>query len=115
MVAPAMLTIGGWYGMMWGMIHHGDALTVLRTMPDNSVNCVVTSPPYFGLRDYGTGEWEGGDPGCDHTQGRNGSGRADGIIDERGQRNWEYQDPVTTVDLLAREILDLREIVGRGA
>lgn len=32
----------------------GDALDVLRTMPDASVDCIVTSPPYFGLRDYGT-------------------------------------------------------------
>jgi DNA modification methylase len=31
----------------------GDALTVLRTMPDESVQCCVTSPPYYGLRDYG--------------------------------------------------------------
>lgn len=31
----------------------GDALESLRAMPDQSVNCVVTSPPYFGLRDYG--------------------------------------------------------------
>lgn len=35
-------------------LHHGHALDVLRTLPDRSVNCVVTSPPYFGLRDYGT-------------------------------------------------------------
>lgn len=34
-------------------LHHGDALTVLSTLPDASVNCCVTSPPYFGLRDYG--------------------------------------------------------------
>ena len=34
-------------------LHHGDALTVLRTFPDASVDCCVTSPPYFGLRDYG--------------------------------------------------------------
>tara|TARA_R100001460_G_scaffold31028_2_gene61231 strand:- start:1615 stop:2616 length:1002 start_codon:yes stop_codon:yes gene_type:complete len=27
----------------------------------------VTSPPYWGLRDYGTAEWVGGDPECDHT------------------------------------------------
>ena len=26
---------------------------MMRTLPDNSVNCCVTSPPYFGLRDYG--------------------------------------------------------------
>lgn len=34
-------------------LHHGDALQVLRTIPDASVDCCVTSPPYFGLRDYG--------------------------------------------------------------
>lgn len=34
-------------------LYHGDALDVLRTLPDQSVNCCVTSPPYFGLRDYG--------------------------------------------------------------
>lgn len=32
----------------------GDSLEVLRTMSDGSVDCIVTSPPYFGLRDYGT-------------------------------------------------------------
>jgi len=31
----------------------GDALTVLSEMEDQSVNCCVTSPPYWGLRDYG--------------------------------------------------------------
>lgn len=31
----------------------GDALETLRTLPSDSVNCCVTSPPYFGLRDYG--------------------------------------------------------------
>lgn len=31
----------------------GDALTILRTLPSRSVQCVITSPPYFGLRDYG--------------------------------------------------------------
>ncbi|SCL21643.1 DNA-methyltransferase [Micromonospora inyonensis] len=34
-------------------LHHGDSLTVLRALPSGSVNCVVTSPPYYGLRDYG--------------------------------------------------------------
>ena len=34
-------------------IHTGDCLEWLRTLPDNCVNCCVTSPPYFGLRDYG--------------------------------------------------------------
>lgn len=34
-------------------LYHGHDLDVLRTLPDGSVDCVVTSPPYFGLRDYG--------------------------------------------------------------
>lgn len=34
-------------------LHIGDALDVLRTMPDESIQCCVTSPPYWGLRDYG--------------------------------------------------------------
>lgn len=35
------------------MILVSDSLTALRQMPDQSVHCCVTSPPYFGLRDYG--------------------------------------------------------------
>ena len=38
-------------------------------LADGSVNCIVTSPPYYGLRDYGTAKWEGGDPNCEHTVG----------------------------------------------
>jgi DNA modification methylase len=34
-------------------LHIGDALTVLRTLPAESVQTCVTSPPYWGLRDYG--------------------------------------------------------------
>lgn len=33
-------------------LHHGDSLAVLADLPDASVDCIVTSPPYFGLRDY---------------------------------------------------------------
>jgi site-specific DNA-methyltransferase (cytosine-N4-specific) len=50
-------------------LHHGDCLKLLASMPERSFDCCVTSPPYFGLRDYGTAEWEGGDPGCDHSVG----------------------------------------------
>lgn len=35
-------------------LYRGDALDVLRSMPDRNVDCIVTSPPYFGLRDYGS-------------------------------------------------------------
>jgi hypothetical protein len=58
-------------------LYVGDVREVLATMPDESVHCVVTSPPYWGLRDYGTGLWEGGDPGCAHqeVQPQNRDGR----------------------------------------
>lgn len=38
---------------MTATILQGDVLTVLRTLPDNHFGCVITSPPYYGLRDYG--------------------------------------------------------------
>ena len=115
----------------------GDCREQLKTLPDASVNCCVTSPPYWGLRDYGHTDQIGqqatpeeyvaslvavfrevwrvlrpdgtlwlnlGDSYCsqggshdgreDKQPGvgaarawRNGSGRADGVVDERGQRN----------------------------
>lgn len=34
-------------------IIQGDALTRLKELPSESVDCCITSPPYFGLRDYG--------------------------------------------------------------
>ena len=51
-------------------ILQGDALTVLRSMQSESVHSVVTSPPYWGLRDYGLPPriW-GGEPDCDHEFG----------------------------------------------
>ena len=45
----------------------GDCRETLAGLADESVHCCVTSPPYFGLRDYGTATWEGGDAECDHT------------------------------------------------
>lgn len=44
----------------------GDAREVLKTLPSESVHMCVTSPPYYGLRDYGTADWSGGDVECDH-------------------------------------------------
>lgn len=46
----------------------GDCRAKLKELPDNSVHVCVTSPPFFGLRDYGTARWEGGSPDCDHRQ-----------------------------------------------
>ncbi len=39
-------------GVKWA-VYTGDAFEVLKQLPDESFNCVVTSPPYFWLRDYG--------------------------------------------------------------
>lgn len=47
----------------------GDCLAVLKGLPNQSIQCCVTSPPYYGLRDYGTAKWEGGDMNCDHKKG----------------------------------------------
>ena len=53
----------------------GDAREVLKGLKDESVQCVVTSPPYWGLRDYGNplSLW-GGDPDCDHSFGEETKG-----------------------------------------
>ena len=40
----------------------GDALKVLKTMPDACVDCVVTSPPYWAIRDYGVAGQMGREP-----------------------------------------------------
>lgn len=47
----------------------GDCRELLPALPAESVHCVVTSPPYFGLRDYGTAEWHGDDAACQHRVG----------------------------------------------
>lgn len=44
---------------------HGDCRDLLPTLPERSVQCVVTSPPYFGLRDYGVAGQIGREPTID--------------------------------------------------
>jgi len=39
--------------LLGSMILGGDAHTILKRLPDRCVRCIVTSPPYWGLRDYG--------------------------------------------------------------
>lgn len=75
----------------------------LREMPDESVHCCITSPPYYGLRDYGTAEWDGGDQACDHlapvpggtaasTLGDYDNGLAADIIEQKvRQRQQQYR------------------------
>lgn len=49
-------------------VHQGDAAETLQELPESSVHAVVTSPPYYLLRDYGEGAvraWDA-DPECEH-------------------------------------------------
>lgn len=50
------------------IVLNGNSLEVLKTLEEKSIDCCVTSPPYYGLRDYGTGHWVGGDPNCNHVR-----------------------------------------------
>ncbi len=65
----------------WLDVHAGNALDVLRELPSESVHCVVTSPPYYGLRSYGTDPlvW-GGDAEHEHTWGRQQRGKRKDIL-----------------------------------
>jgi DNA modification methylase len=76
------------------MIICGDALTELRKLPDESVNMCVTSPPYWGLRDYGTAKWDGGDPDCDHKAGRFERG---GLSSKQASNNGSCGDEATGI------------------
>ena len=62
-------------------IEFGDNRETMKKWAEEGVKVqmCVTSPPYYGLRDYGTGEWTGGDPTCDHIEHVNSHGgeRAD--------------------------------------
>jgi DNA modification methylase len=82
-------------GDVWRMGAHrlvcGDVRTALAALPDDAVQCVVTSPPYFGLRDYGTGTWAGGDPACDHT----GTRREHSPADKQATSAGSSRDPVS--------------------
>ena len=52
----------------------GDCKETLSAFLPQSARTCVTSPPYYGLRDYGTATWVGGDPNCKHRKvGKQGS------------------------------------------
>ena len=82
-------------------IIQGDCLEILKSFPDEFVDCVVTSPPYWGLRDYGeeTKMIWGGDKNCEHEwnykQFKQHSGRGD------AQKSGKYseQEPISDKEL----------------
>jgi DNA modification methylase len=59
-------TVAAGTGVSGVRILNADVFDGLSRLESASVDCVVTSPPYWGLRDYGTGSWIGGDPDCEH-------------------------------------------------
>lgn len=84
-------------------LYCGDVREVLAKLPEKSVQMVVTSPPYWGLRDYGTAEWEGGDPQCDHKHGitgdrKEGYSPAHGVVMSR-PAGWQGSPRCSTVRL----------------
>lgn len=57
-------------------IYNSDCRSALPLLSSDIVDCCLTSPPYFWLRDYGTATWEGGSPACEHWELRGGIGDA---------------------------------------
>ena len=71
----------------------GDVREQLRTLPDNSVQTCITSPPYWGLRDYGTADWQGGDANCDHAQALGGNGdKSQKQVSSTDTQKYQYRD-----------------------
>lgn len=54
--------------MITNHIYQGNVLDRIKDIEEKSVQCVVTSPPYWGLRDYGTAKWIGGVSNCSHKR-----------------------------------------------
>jgi site-specific DNA-methyltransferase (cytosine-N4-specific) len=63
--------VGDIGGFDYNEIYEGDAKNLLEFLPDESVDCVITSPPYWGLRDYGIEPlvWDG-KVDCQHEWGK---------------------------------------------
>jgi len=73
-------------------IIHGNTLSVLNTLPSESIDCVITSPPYWGLRSYSTNGqvWlsPNGDSDCEHVWGDE--------LPKRGNSNFDSWDKYQT-------------------
>jgi DNA modification methylase len=78
-------------------IEFGDCRDTMRRWKEQGIKAqtCVTSPPYFGLRDYGTAKWEGGDKNCDHIGAKVNPLKVGGFTGERlrkegGSENEKY-------------------------
>ena len=76
-------------GIVGGIIlikfFQGNCIDKIKELEDNYIDCVVSSPPYYGLRDYGTASYDGGDPDCKHSI-------TDGIVDNKNNKLIERPD-----------------------
>ena len=74
-------------------IEFGDCRTIMRQWATEGVKVqtCVTSPPYYGLRDYGTGKWIGGDESCNHVHSENKHGGQRADRNQEGYKK-QYQD-----------------------
>lgn len=72
-------------------IYLGNVLDALKALPDETVHCVVTSPPYWGLRDYGLEPqiW-GGDGRCQHEWGGKQAPHAEGAGKEGNAHSGQF-------------------------
>ncbi len=98
----------------------GDAIDVLGSLPAGLAQTCITSPPYWGLRDYGVARraW-GGDPACRHRWGAGGSGRRAGDSGARFCRRcgaWKgclglEPDPDLYVEHLVSVLREVRRVL----
>lgn len=77
---------------MWEILQ-GDVRERLADIPDGSIQCCVTSPPYWGLRDYGTATWDGGYALCDHSHFLGGHGNKSMMqTSSAGTQKYQYKE-----------------------
>ena len=82
----------------------GDCKDTLSEFLPQSARTCVTSPPYYGLRDYGTATWVGGDPNCKHRKvGKQGSNCI------TGHKN--HDDMGSVGDYIFKSVFHLNKIV----
>lgn len=94
-------------------LYLGDARQALAAMPADSIDCVATSPPFWALRDYGTGAWTGGDPECTHHHGR--GQRSPGVVCRRCPAVWvdPQYGPENTVEKYVTRLVTVFDEVRR--
>src|SRR5437870_718712 len=80
-------------------------------MPEASVQCCITSPPYWGLRDYGTATWEGGDPACGHR----GRPKLRQDTSGAGPNKGRFAETRGTQESKTAYVVPVRELCGCGA